>query len=50
MEVLTNSPEVAATGNWWLVLGYFGFTLGWNGLLLVLMIWLFNVRWRVSSS
>ena len=50
MEILTPGSDPVSPGNWLLVAGYLGFTLLWNGLLLVLMIWLFNVRWRVSDS
>lgn len=37
------------SGSWPLVGGYVIFTLGLNGLLLLVMVWLFNVRWRVSG-
>ena len=50
MEVVASNTETATAGNWLLVAGYLGFSLLWNGILLVLMIWLFNVRWRVSNS
>lgn len=36
-------------GDWRVFGGYVGFTLLLNGLLLLLMVWLFNVRWRVSG-
>jgi hypothetical protein len=36
-------------GDWRLFGGYVGFIVVLNGLLLVLMIWLFNTRWRVSG-
>jgi ABC-type transport system involved in multi-copper enzyme maturation permease subunit len=38
-----------ATGNWLLVAAHGGFTLLLNGSLLGVMIWLFNVRWRVTD-
>jgi len=36
-------------GSWPLVGGYALFTMTLNGLLLLIMVWLFNVRWRVSG-
>lgn len=50
MEVLAASGNPVEQGNWLLVAGYVAFTLLWNGVLLSLMIWLFNVRWRVTIS
>jgi ABC-type Na+ efflux pump permease subunit len=35
--------------NWAFVAGYFGWTVALNGLLMALMVWLFNTRWRVSQ-
>jgi ABC-type transport system involved in multi-copper enzyme maturation permease subunit len=48
----TGSSRLGAVnpGNWLLVVGYFGFAALWNGSLAGLMIWLFNVRWRVSAN
>jgi ABC-type transport system involved in multi-copper enzyme maturation permease subunit len=46
---LSSSDQLAPTGNWALFGVYVGFTVGLNMLLLSLMIWLFNVRWRVTS-
>lgn len=43
------SASVAATGNWPLFLAYVGFNLALNALLLGIMIWLFNTRWRVAG-
>jgi len=42
----TNEP---VPGNWLLFGAYCVFTAGLNALLLSLMIWLFNVRWRVAG-
>jgi hypothetical protein len=38
-----------AIGNWPLFLAYVGFTLGLNAALLLIMVWLFNTRWRVAG-
>jgi hypothetical protein len=50
MDQIGNRNVEVDPGNWLLVLGYLGFAALWNGLLLVLMIWLFRVRWRVSLT
>jgi hypothetical protein len=39
----------AATGNWPIFLAYVGFSLGLNVALLLVMIWMFNTRWRVAG-
>jgi ABC-type transport system involved in multi-copper enzyme maturation permease subunit len=36
-------------GNWPLYGGYVGFSLGLDAVLFVVMIWLFNTRWRVAG-
>lgn len=36
-------------GSWPLVGGFFAFTVALNAVMLVVMIWLFNTRWRVSG-
>ncbi|QDU27614.1 ABC-2 family transporter protein [Anatilimnocola aggregata] len=36
-------------GNWPLYALYVGFTVAMNGLLLVVMMWLFSTRWRVAA-
>ena len=38
-----------ALGNWLLFLSYVVFSLGLDGVLLLIMIWLFNTRWRVAG-
>jgi hypothetical protein len=38
-----------AIGNWPLFLAYVGFSLGLNATLLLIMVWLFNTRWRVAG-
>jgi ABC-type transport system involved in multi-copper enzyme maturation permease subunit len=43
----TNDKQ--ALGNWGLVATYIAFTLGMTAVLSALMMWLFNVRWRVAS-
>jgi ABC-type transport system involved in multi-copper enzyme maturation permease subunit len=43
------TASIAATGNWPLFLAYVGFNLVLNALLLGIMIWLFNTRWRVAG-
>jgi hypothetical protein len=45
------AAEVAAEalGNWPLFFAYVGFSLGLNAALLLIMIWLFNTRWRVAG-
>jgi ABC-type transport system involved in multi-copper enzyme maturation permease subunit len=45
------AAEVAAEalGNWPLYFAYVGFSLGLNAALLLVMIWLFNTRWRVAG-
>jgi hypothetical protein len=35
--------------SWAFVAGFFGWFIVFNGTLMVLMIWLFNTRWRVSQ-
>jgi ABC-type transport system involved in multi-copper enzyme maturation permease subunit len=50
MEATSTAQSEVSPGNWLLVLGFFGFTAAWNGSLSGLMIWLFNVRWRVSDN
>lgn len=46
---LVPEPEAAVPGNWPLVAAYF-FVAAWlNGTLLLSMMWLFNVRWRVTG-
>jgi hypothetical protein len=39
----------AAIGNWRLFFGHVAFSLGLNALLLLVMMWLFNTRWRVAG-
>lgn len=46
---LSAEPDKIDYGNWPLFGTYVGFTLVLNALLLVTMIWLFNVRWRVAG-
>jgi hypothetical protein len=43
------AAEAAAIGNWPLLLGYCAFSLGLDAVLLLVMIWLFNTRWRVAG-
>ena len=43
------SAQLAQLGNWPLFFAYVGFSLGFDGLLLVTMMWLFNTRWRVAG-
>lgn len=40
----------AVVGNWLLVAAFFAFTIVWNASLVALMIWLFNIRWRVTDN
>jgi len=53
MGVTNDSTTVlagkAAAGNWPIFLAYVGFSLGLNAALLVVMIWMFNTRWRVAG-
>jgi hypothetical protein len=35
--------------SWWTLIAYLAFTYSALMLLLLLMVWLFNVRWRVSQ-
>jgi hypothetical protein len=44
-----NAGQMVALGNWPLFFAYAGFSLVLDGLLLVVMIWLFNTRWRVAG-
>jgi len=48
---LTNdtAADLAAIGDWPLFFTYVVFNLSLNGLLLLVMIWLFNSRWRVAN-
>jgi ABC-type transport system involved in multi-copper enzyme maturation permease subunit len=49
-EVLSSvGTSGAVSRSWNTAIGYFGFTAVLNGVLLLLMIWLFNTRWRVSQ-
>lgn len=51
-ESLTGAPRDdnrVTTGDWRLVAAYVAVTILLNALLLLLMMWLFNVRWRVSG-
>ncbi len=41
---------VAPKGDWLIFGGYLAFTLLLNGGLLLVMIWLFRSRWRVSGD
>ena len=50
MELSTTAQSNVHLGNWLLVVGFLTFTIGWNFALMGLMIWLFNVRWRVSDN
>ncbi|MBM4004880.1 MAG: ABC transporter permease [Planctomycetes bacterium] len=51
MDVITTKgPEFVVPGSWPLVAGYALVTLFLNGGLLLLMIWLFRARWRVSGD
>ena len=43
------AAEQQALGNWPLFLAYVAFNLGLDGALLLVMMWLFNVRWRVAG-
>jgi ABC-type transport system involved in multi-copper enzyme maturation permease subunit len=45
----TNAATIAALGNWPLFFSYAGFSLGLDALLLLVMMWLFNTRWRVAA-
>ncbi|HEX5103777.1 MAG TPA: ABC transporter permease subunit [Pirellulaceae bacterium] len=45
----TAAAEQQALGDWPLFLGYVVLTLGLNGMLLLVMMWLFNTRWRVAG-
>lgn len=42
--------DATTTGNFFLVAAYMGFAIVSNVGLLVMMVWLFNVRWRVSNT
>jgi len=46
---LVPKPGVEVPGNWLLVAAYFALTALLNGSLLLSMMWLFNVRWRVTG-
>lgn len=48
-RVVRTDETAAVTGDWMLVGGYAAFTGALNAALLAVMIWLFNVRWRVTS-
>jgi hypothetical protein len=48
VELITRE-ETLVQGNWGLVAIYAIVTLGLNAWLLALMIYLFNVRWRVAG-
>jgi ABC-type transport system involved in multi-copper enzyme maturation permease subunit len=45
----TAAVELQAAGNWPLYLGYVAFSVGLNVVLLLIMMWLFNTRWRVAG-
>lgn len=42
--------DLQKVGNWPVVLGYYLFSVIINGGLLMVMIWLFNTRWRVAAQ
>lgn len=46
--LMQQGPSIGA-GSWWIYIGYMGFSTALVGLLSILMVWLFNVRWRVSQ-
>ncbi len=48
-ETPANVAAKAALGNWPLFLAYVAFSLGLDLTLLLIMIWLFNTRWRVAG-
>ncbi len=50
METTTSRMGTVDAGNWLLVGGFIACIALWNGALTGLMIWLFNVRWRVSDN
>ena len=43
------AAEQQAAGNWPLFLAYVAFAMALNGALLLVMMWLFNTRWRVAG-
>ncbi len=42
--------DLQKVGNWWMVFGFYGYSIVLNSLLLIVMIWLFNTRWRVAAQ
>jgi ABC-type transport system involved in multi-copper enzyme maturation permease subunit len=50
MESGSSATVEPVVGNWPLVGAFFLWTAVWNSALIGLMIWLFNVRWRVSDN
>ncbi|MGE3777868.1 MAG: ABC transporter permease [Pirellulaceae bacterium] len=50
MERVNAANPEPDLGNWLLVAGYLVCSIFWNVVLLLLMIWLFRVRWRVSTA
>jgi len=48
-ETTAAQSAKAATGNWVIYLAYVGFSAGLNAALLLVMIWMFNTRWRVAG-
>jgi ABC-type transport system involved in multi-copper enzyme maturation permease subunit len=51
MTTVDDRSETRASPNTWhLFAAFCGFTIALNGALLLVMIWLFNTRWRVSQA
>ncbi len=49
MDLVPGDATDAVQGNWLLYAAYAGFTSAMNLFLLSIMVWLFNVRWRVAA-
>jgi hypothetical protein len=50
VEISVNNAAQASAGNLPLLANYAAFSILANAALLLTMIWLFNMRWRVSES
>ncbi len=49
VDLTVSSSQTEAATSWWPLAGYLGFTTALLVFLSVAMVWLFNVRWRVSQ-
>ena len=49
MSLVQTGPQSGPSGSWPLFSAFIGFTVGFNALLLGFMMWMFDLRWRVTA-